>query len=61
MEIHRWLNIQFTDDELYQLFCIVDSRRRVMVEKTPSRDAVDALCEKLLPVYCGRHAPKTAE
>lgn len=59
MEMSRWLNIQFTDDELYQLFCIVDSRRRVMVEKTPSRDAVDALREKLLPVYRARHEPKT--
>jgi len=48
-------NIQFSDDELYQLFLVVDSRRRTMVDKTPWRDAVDAIREKLLPVYQVRH------
>lgn len=51
------MNIQFTDEELYQLFLVVDSRRRTLTDKTPWRDAIDALREKLLPVYQARHQP----
>lgn len=57
------MNIQFTDEELYQLFLVVDSRRREMAaaDETPWRDAIDALREKLLPAYRARHARKPVE
>lgn len=48
------MTIQFTDDELYQLFLIVDSRCR----SRPTTIAIDALREKLLPVYRAQHTPK---
>lgn len=48
------MNIQFTDEELYELFLAVDSKCR-MLGDTPWRGAIDVLREKLLPVYQLRH------
>ncbi len=55
------MNIQFTDDELYYLFLVVDSRCRMMDSTQPFRSALQDLREKLLPVYRARHAAVGAE
>lgn len=54
------MNIQFTDDELYHLFLVVDSRCRT-IEPDDQAPWLRSLREKLLPVYSARHAPTSPQ